>query len=133
LRASRPEQVGRERAREEDRRKQSALPLLPRSGGTQSISDEEEIMTTTFMTPRFIALVAATLLAATAMAGDNKDKQHDMKSSAATFESLDKNADQQISKTEAAADKTLSNNFAAADTNGDGYLSKAEYMALTKS
>lgn len=84
------------------------------------------------MMTRFIVLIAATLLAATAMAGDNKDKQHD-KSSAATFESLDKNADSQISKTEAAADKTLSNSFAAADTNGDGYLSKAEYMALTKS
>jgi Ca2+-binding EF-hand superfamily protein len=84
------------------------------------------------MMTRFIALIAATLLAATAMAGDNKDK-HDTKSSAATFESLDKNADSQISKTEAAADKTLSNSFAAADTNGDGYLSKAEYMALTKS
>jgi Ca2+-binding EF-hand superfamily protein len=84
------------------------------------------------MMTRFIALIAATLLAATAMAGDNKDKQ-DMKPSAATFESLDKNADSQISKTEAAADKTVSNHFAAADTNGDGYLSKAEFVALTKS
>jgi len=81
---------------------------------------------------RFIALIAATLLAATAMAGD-KEKHDDMKSSAATFESLDKNGDSQISKTEAAADKTLSNSFAAADTNGDGYLSKSEFVALTKS
>jgi hypothetical protein len=80
---------------------------------------------------RLIALIAATLLAATAMAGD-KEKQ-EMKQSAATFESLDKNGDSQLSKTEAAADKTLSNSFAAADTNGDGYLSKSEFMALTKS
>jgi EF hand len=86
----------------------------------------EEEMTMT----RLIALIAATLLAATAMAGD---KEKDMKSSSATFESLDKNADSQISKTEAAADKMLSDSFAAADTNGDGYLSKSEYMARTKS
>lgn len=84
---------------------------------------------------KFIILIAATVLSATAMAGDDKDKQHDttMKSSTATFDSLDKNADSQISKTEAAADKMLSDSFAAADTNGDGYLSKSEYMARTKS
>ena len=78
---------------------------------------------------RFIVLIAATVLSATAMAG-NPDK--DTKTSAATFESLDKNADQQISKTEAAADKMLSEAFAAHDTNGDGYLSKSEYMAKSK-
>ena len=41
-----------------------------------------------------------------------------------TFDSLDKNGDAQISKTEASADSKLTDNFAA-DTNGDGYLSKA--------
>jgi hypothetical protein len=82
---------------------------------------------------RFIALLAATLLAFAATAGDNKDKSHDagMKSTA-TFDSLDKNADSQISKTEATADGKLSENFAALDTNGDGYLSKAEFMAKSK-
>ena len=63
------------------------------------------------------------------MAGD-KDKTHE--TTAATFESLDKNADQQISPTEAAADKMLSEAFAAHDTTGDGYLSKSEYMAKSK-
>ena len=83
---------------------------------------------------KFITLIAATVLSVTAMAGDEKDK-HDttMKSTAATFDALDKNADSQISKTEAAADKMLSDAFAAADTNGDGYLSKSEYAARTKS
>jgi hypothetical protein len=83
---------------------------------------------------RFITLLAATLLSVTAMAGDEKDK-HDstMKPSAATFDALDKNADSQISKTEAAADKMLSDSFASADTNGDGYLSKAEYAATARS
>jgi hypothetical protein len=88
---------------------------------------KEETMT------RFLALIAATLLAFAAQAGDNKDKSHDtgMKSSA-TFDALDKNADSQISKTEASADSKLSDNFAALDTNGDGYLSKAEFMARSK-
>jgi len=76
-----------------------------------------------------ITVVAATLLSAAAMAGDDTPA----KNTAATFESLDKNADQQISKTEAAADKTVSDRFASMDTNGDGYVSKAEYMARTKS
>ena len=79
---------------------------------------------------RLITVIAATLLATTAMAGD-KDK-YDTKSTA-TFESLDKNADSQISKTEAASDKMLSDSFAAADSNGDGYLSKSEFTALSKS
>jgi Ca2+-binding EF-hand superfamily protein len=51
-----------------------------------------------------------------------------------TFESLDKNADQQISRTEAAGEKMLADAFAFIDTNGDGYISKAEYAAAhTKS
>lgn len=77
---------------------------------------------------RLLALIAATLLAFAAQAGDTKDKTHDTKSTA-TFDALDKNADSQISKTEASADSKLSDNFAALDTNGDGYLSKAEYLA----
>lgn len=46
-----------------------------------------------------------------------------------TFETLDKNADGRISRTEAGMDKSLSNIFATADTDGDGYVSKAEYAA----
>lgn len=83
---------------------------------------------------RFLALIAAALLAFAAQAGDTKDKPHDTSmQSAATFDALDKNADSQISKTEASADRKLSDNFAALDTNGDGYLSKAEFMARAKS
>jgi len=74
---------------------------------------------------KFLVLIAASAISAVAMAGGEK--------SAATFEALDKNADQQISKTEAAADKKLSESFATADANGDGYLSKTEYEARMKS
>jgi Ca2+-binding EF-hand superfamily protein len=76
-----------------------------------------------------IAIITATLLSAAAMAGDDTAKH----TSAATFDSLDKNADQQISRTEAGAEKMLSDSFASVDTNGDGYVSKAEYAARTKS
>jgi EF hand domain-containing protein len=97
------------------------------SCGAEHRATEEMTMT------KFLALLAATLLAFAAQAGDNKDKPHDtgMKSTA-TFDALDKNADSQISKTEASADRKLSDNFAALDTNGDGYLSKAEFMARGK-
>ena len=81
---------------------------------------------------RLIALFAATLLSVTAVAGDKEHKDQ-MKTSGATFESLDKNADSQLSKTEAAADKHLADSFATADTNGDGYLSKSEFTARSKS
>jgi len=80
---------------------------------------------------RLIALFAAALLSVTAVAGDKENKDR-MKTSGATFESLDKNADAQLSKTEAAADKTLAESFATADTNGDGYLSKSEFVARSK-
>jgi EF hand len=51
----------------------------------------------------------------------------------AKFESLDKNADRQISRTEAGPDRALSNGFAFLDANGDGFLSPEEYAARTKS
>jgi hypothetical protein len=50
-----------------------------------------------------------------------------------TFERLDCNCDQQISKSEAQSDKTLSGASASADTNDHGYLSKSEYQAKSSS
>jgi hypothetical protein len=79
----------------------------------------------------FTVLFAGVVLAASAAnAGDTAKT---VTSATAEFESLDKNADQQISKTEAASDKTLADSFASADANGDGYLNKSEYVARTKS
>lgn len=49
------------------------------------------------------------------------------------FEQLDKNADRQISRTEAGVDRTLSNRFAVLDTDGDGFLSREEFGARPKS
>jgi Ca2+-binding EF-hand superfamily protein len=49
----------------------------------------------------------------------------------ASFAGLDKNADNQISKTEAGVDRKLSDVFAYVDTNGDGFISRSEYLAQT--
>jgi hypothetical protein len=49
------------------------------------------------------------------------------------FESLDRNGDHQISRTEAGVDKHLLEDFAYIDTDGDGYISPAEYAARNRS
>jgi Ca2+-binding EF-hand superfamily protein len=51
---------------------------------------------------------------------------------APTFESLDKNADGQISVQEATANDDLFVAFKKLDTNKDGMLSKAEFAGHTK-
>ena len=73
-----------------------------------------------------LTAVGAVLLATAAVAGDVASK-----ATAITFGALDKNADRQISRTEAAGEKALSDSFASVDTNGDGYVTEAEYVART--
>jgi hypothetical protein len=73
--------------------------------------------------------VGTVVLSTTAVAGDVAGKAP----AAITFEVLDKNADRQISRTEAAGEKALSDSFASVDADGDGYVTKDEYAARTKS
>jgi Ca2+-binding EF-hand superfamily protein len=70
-------------------------------------------------------LLAGLMSIGVAMADDREKSD----SADATFKALDKNADQQLSKTETAGDKMLSQHFSAADQDTDGYLSKQEYTA----
>jgi hypothetical protein len=85
---------------------------------------------------RSIAVFVAACFATAAAAGDGTTKPVEpptppvVKAAVvSTFETLDKNGDQRISRTEAGMDKSLSNIFATADTDGDGYVSKPEYIA----
>lgn len=52
--------------------------------------------------------------------------------SVATFESLDRNSDHRVSRSEAGYDRRLSETFAYADVDGDGFLSKVEYSTFTE-
>ena len=75
------------------------------------------------MTRYILTSALALALAAGVAVADDKDKS----STAATFESLDRNSDQQLSQSEASSDEYASSRFAALDTNRDGFLSKREY------
>jgi hypothetical protein len=75
-----------------------------------------------------LTAVGAVLLSTTAMAGDVASKA----TATITFEALDRNADRQISRTEAAGEKALSESFASVDADGDGYVTRDEYAARTK-
>lgn len=80
-----------------------------------------------------LSCIALFTIACSAAAGEPAARRTTAYQTAATFEALDKNADQQISRTEAGVDRKLSDGFAYADTNADGYLSKDEYTAHTQS
>jgi EF hand len=77
-------------------------------------------------------ILGAALICSSALAGETPHPTATAKA-VASFESLDKNADRQISRTEAGFDRALSNGFAFLDANGDGFLSPEEYAARTKS
>lgn len=50
-----------------------------------------------------------------------------------SFESLDRNGDNRLSRTEAGYNKLLSEIFVSSDTDGDGFVSRAEYEEATSS
>jgi hypothetical protein len=83
---------------------------------------------------KFVPLFLATLLSAGAIADDTKPTRgkEAMQSKEATFKSLDKNADQRLSKSEVATDTALSAHFATLDSNRDGSLTMGEYAAHTE-
>jgi len=57
----------------------------------------------------------------------------DGKQRGATFESLDTDGDGRISKTEAAADPKVMQQFSMYDKNGNGYIEKSEVMSANDS
>ena len=55
----------------------------------------------------------------------------DMGTGSSQFSDLDANADGRVSSTEASKDSQLNEGFRSADSNGDGYVSEAEFNAWT--
>lgn len=51
----------------------------------------------------------------------------------ATFESLDANSDGKISKAEAAANQSVSEQFSKYDQNGDGFIERSEVNSANQS
>lgn len=77
---------------------------------------------------RLIAGAAVTLLplAAFAQSPGPDPTQQPTQGQGATFESLDKDGDGRISKSEAEANATVKSQFASYDLNGDGFIERAE-------
>lgn len=79
-----------------------------------------------------IAATACLLTALGASANDTTGGKGKLLASAATFASLDRNSDHRLSRSEAGFDRVLSETFAEIDTDGDGFVSSAEYAAADK-
>ena len=80
---------------------------------------------------RLIALIAATLLTATAMAGDkDKDKTHEVDGGDVRLAGQERRPADQQDRSGCRQDAV--GQLRRADTNGDGYLSKSEFTAKSK-
>lgn len=78
------------------------------------------------------AIAGNACLLASAGVFANDDTAHDTKdkiASANSFAALDRNSDNRISRSEAGFDRRLSETFAEIDTDGDGFVSIAEFNA----
>jgi hypothetical protein len=81
------------------------------------------------MKKELTSLFAATVLAVGVAAADQDASPA---GADAMFKSLDKDGDQRLSKSEVAQDKALMEDFAALDTDSDGYLTTREYASHSK-
>lgn len=73
-------------------------------------------------------LLAAAVLAPCAATADDLPARS-TKDVEVVFNSLDRNRDQQISRSEASVKGSVAKRFDGIDSNGDGYLSKREFAA----
>jgi Ca2+-binding EF-hand superfamily protein len=69
----------------------------------------------------------STFVVAAGAHADENDKNK--VASTSSFAALDRNGDRRISRSEAGFDRILSQTFAEIDTDGDGFVSQAEFNA----
>lgn len=62
----------------------------------------------------------------------NNPKSGRLSVATSPFTQLDRNGDHRISRSEAGFDRVMSETFAEIDTDGDGFVSTAEYAAAEK-
>jgi hypothetical protein len=89
------------------------------------------------MTIKRFALAVASLAAfGTASAADvahnNSDSAQKVSAASSSFTALDRNGDHRISRSEAGFDRVMSETFVEIDTDGDGFVSAAEFAAAEK-
>lgn len=89
------------------------------------------------MTFKFFTIAAAISLVAAGNvsaqeATYNNGKSQKLIAATSTFAALDRNGDHRISRSEAGFDRVMSDLFAEIDTDGDGFVSSAEYAAAEK-
>jgi hypothetical protein len=73
---------------------------------------------------------AATLLAAASVHANDDGKARI--ATAESFATLDRNGDHRISRSEAGFDRLMSQTFAEVDTDGDGFVSPAEFTTAER-
>ena len=81
--------------------------------------------------PVFAILLGVARLLAAAGGHANDDGKSKIAATTA-FTTLDRNGDHRISRSEAGFDRALSQTFAEVDTDGDGFVSQAEFAAAEK-
>jgi len=87
------------------------------------------------MNIKHFAIAAATACLVTAFSTSAEvtyDGKAKLVAAGNSFASLDRNGDHRISRSEAGFDHVLSQTFAEIDTDGDGFVSSAEYAAAEK-
>jgi Ca2+-binding EF-hand superfamily protein len=78
-----------------------------------------------------LAIASIALCTQTAQADESAVKTNANLST--TFESIDRNADHRISRTEAGSYQKLLDRFASIDADGDGFVTKSEFDAQVNS
>lgn len=77
-------------------------------------------------------LVAFGNASADEVTSNNSGKPQKIVAANNSFTALDRNGDHRISRSEAGFDRLMSETFAVIDTDGDGFVSTAEYAAAEK-